>query len=247
MRFKEKVALVTGGAQGIGKAIVQEFADNGAIVVFTDKCAKNVSEPFVKSLREKGVTAEVFCHDAVDTSGATDVVNHIVSTYGGIDILVNNAGITRDQLLMRMSESDWDDVIANNLKSVYNFSKAVLRPMMAKRAGKIVNLASVVGIVGNPGQVNYAASKAGVIGFTRALAKEVASRNICVNAVAPGFIETRMTAGLSEEQKKALYNLIPLKRLGSVQDVARVVSFLCSHDADYMTGQVLCVDGGMVM
>jgi 3-oxoacyl-[acyl-carrier protein] reductase len=247
MRFKGKIALVTGGSRGIGRAIVQRFADEGARVVFTYKSSKQQADEFVDFLRNAGADAEAVQHDAVDTGGAVGVVEYVVSTYGGLDILVNNAGITRDQLLMRMSEADWDDVIANNLKSVYNLSKAVLRPMMSKRTGKIVNLTSVVGIIGNAGQVNYASSKAGVIGFTKALAKEVASRNICVNAVAPGYIKTDLTDKLTDDQRKALTQYIPLKRLGEADDVARVVGFLCSEDADYITGQVLCVDGGMVM
>ncbi len=247
MRFKDKVALVTGGSRGIGKGIVSALAAEGATVVFTYKSSKETAEAFVSELKSGGTTAEALQHDASDTEGAAGVVNHIVKTYGGVDILVNNAGITRDQLLMRMTEDDWDTVMENNLKGVYSLSKAVLKPMMGKRYGKIVNISSVVGVIGNAGQTNYAASKAGVLGFTKALAREVASRNICVNAVAPGFIETEMTANLNDEQKKKLNEQIALKRLGTVEDVAKVVCFLCSTEADYMTGQVLHVDGGMVM
>jgi 3-oxoacyl-[acyl-carrier protein] reductase len=247
MRFKDKVALVTGGSRGIGKALVGAFADEGAAVVFTYRSSKDQAEKFAGELAGRGVRAEAIQNDAGDAAAAPSVVDHVVKTYGGVDILVNNAGVTRDQLLMRMSETDWDDVMTNNLKSVYNFSKAVLRPMMSKRYGKIVNITSVVGLIGNAGQSNYAAAKAGIVGFTRALAREVASRNICVNAVAPGFIETDMTANLTDEQRNALLTQIPLKRLGSTGDVARTVCFLSSADADYVTGQVLCVDGGMVM
>lgn len=247
MRFKDRVALVTGGSRGIGKAIVEALTTEGATVVFTYKSSKEAAERFASELNGKEMAAEAYQHDASDTDGAHRLVEHVVKKYGRIDVLVNNAGITRDQLLMRMSEEDWDLVITNNLKSVYNMSKAVLRPMMSKRYGRIVNISSVVGIIGNAGQTNYAAAKAGILGFTRALAREVASRNICVNAVAPGFIETDMTGNLNDDQIKMLRDQIPLKRLGTASDVARVVSFLCSADADYMTGQVLCVDGGMVM
>ncbi len=247
MRFKDKVALVTGGSRGIGKGIVSALAGEGASVVFTYKSSKEAAETFASELNANGAATESLQHDAPDTQGAAKVVDHIVKTYGGVDILVNNAGVTRDQLLLRMSEDDWDTVMQNNLKSVYSLSKAVLRPMMSKRYGKIVNISSIVGVIGNAGQTNYAAAKAGIIGFTKSLAREVASRNICVNAVAPGFIETEMTGNLNDEQKKKLQEQIALKRLGTVEDVARVVSFLCSADADYMTGQVLCVDGGMVM
>ncbi len=247
MRFKNKVALVTGGSRGIGKGIVSALAGEGASVVFTYKSSKEAAETFASELNANGAVTEALQHDAPDTEGAAKVVDHIVKTYGGVDILVNNAGVTRDQLLLRMSEDDWDTVMQNNLKSVYSLSKAVLRPMMSKRYGKIVNISSIVGVIGNAGQTNYAAAKAGIIGFTKSLAREVASRNICVNAVAPGFIETEMTGNLNDEQKKKLQEQIALKRLGTVEDVARVVSFLCSADADYMTGQVLCVDGGMVM
>ncbi len=247
MRFKDKVALVTGGSRGIGKAIVEALTKEGATVVFTYKSSKEAAEQFASELNGSGAITEAYQHDASDTEGAQRLVEHVVKIYGGIDILVNNAGITRDQLLMRMNEADWDLVIDNNLKSVYNLSKAVLRPMMSKRYGKIVNMSSVVGVMGNAGQTNYAAAKAGILGFTKALAREVASRNICVNAIAPGFIETDMTGNLNDDQKKMLQDQIPLKRLGKADDVAQVVCFLCSTDADYMTGQVLCVDGGMVM
>lgn len=247
MRYNDKVALVTGGSRGIGREIVHALASEGATVIFTYKSSKETAEQYAAAHTEKGRTVEAVQHDASDTEGAQRVVDHIVNTYGGLDILVNNAGIARDQLLMRMSEEDWDSVIDTNLKSVYNLSKAVLRPMMGKRYGKIVNISSVVGMMGNAGQTNYAAAKAGILGFTKALAREVGSRNICVNAVAPGFIETDMTGNLNEDQKKKLYDQIPLKRLGRSVDVARVVCFLCSEESDYMTGQVVCVDGGMVM
>jgi len=247
MRFKNNVAIVTGGSRGIGRAIVEDLVKEGATVVFTYKSSKGTAERFAYELNSNGNKVEAIQHDVSDTEGAARLVEYVVKTYGGVDFLVNNAGSTRDQLLMRMSEADWDFVIANNLKGVYNLSKAVLRPMMSKRYGKIVNISSVVGLLGNAGQTNYAASKAGIIGFTKALAREVASRNIGVNAIAPGFIETDLTGNLTDDQKQKLYEQIPLKRLGKTDDVAHVVCFLCSTDADYMTGQVLCVDGGMVM
>jgi 3-oxoacyl-[acyl-carrier protein] reductase len=247
MRFKDKVVLLTGGSRGIGRAIACAFAAGGAHIVFTYKTSKQTADEFVEKLREYGIQTEAIQHDASEIAGSAEIVEHVVSAYGSIDILVNNAGITRDQLLLRMSETDWDEVIANNLKSVYNFSKAVLRPMMSKRYGKIINISSVVGITGNAGQTNYAAAKAGIIGFSKALAKEVASRNIAVNVVAPGFISTDLTDRLTEEQKKKLIDYIPMKKLGSVDDVAHAVCFLASTDADYITGQVVCVDGGMIM
>lgn len=247
MRFKDKIAIVTGGSRGIGRAIVEGLVKEGAVVVFTYRSSKEAAERLAAELNTNGNRAEAIQHDASDSGGAIRLVDYVVKTYGGVDILVNNAGITRDQLLMRMSEDDWDFVITNNLKGVYNLSKAVLRPMMGKRYGKIVNISSIVGLVGNAGQTNYAAAKAGIIGFTKALAREIASRNIGVNAIAPGFIETDLTGNLNDDQKQKLRDQIPLKRLGKTEDVARVVCFLCSADADFMTGQVLCVDGGMVM
>ncbi len=185
--------------------------------------------------------------DAASSSDAVALVERVIADHGRLDILINNAGITRDGLLMRMSEEDWDRVIANNLKSVYNFTKAAARQMVGQRAGKIINITSIVGISGNAGQSNYAASKAGIIGFTKSIAKEFASRNIQVNALAPGFVDTDMTGALTPEQKKALIAMIPLKRTARPEEIASVVRFLASDDAGYITGQVLCVDGGMTM
>lgn len=241
------VALVTGGGRGIGKAIVIALADAGAKVAFTYKSSAVPAEELVKELSAKGQTAHAYQSDAVSTANAAEVVNTIVKEFGHLDILVNNAGITKDGLLMRMSEADWDAVLDNNLKSVYNYTKAVCRTMMSQRSGKIINITSIVGITGNAGQANYSASKAGIIGFTKSIAKELGSRNIAVNAVAPGYVETDMTDKLNEDQKKALAELIPLKRTAQAHEIASVVKFLASPDANYITGQVICVDGGMTM
>lgn len=253
MSAHNKRAIVTGGTRGIGRAIVKElaaksccgilFSDVAFIYNSCDACADEI-EKEIGSLDTKIVG---FKADASSFEDAQATINEAVEHLGGVDILVNNAGITRDNLLLRMSEEEFDSVIDVNLKSVYNYTKAVLRPMIKQKYGKIVNIASVVGLIGNPGQSNYAASKAGVIGFTKAMAKELASRNINVNAVAPGFIETEMTAKLNESQREALLKNIPMGRLGKPEDIAKAVGFLCSEDANYITGQVLTVDGGMVM
>jgi 3-oxoacyl-[acyl-carrier protein] reductase len=242
-----KVALVTGGGRGIGRAIVYALAEAGATVEFTFKSSVVAAEEMVKDLRGMGLKATAYQSDAASAVEAARVVEHIIKERGRLDILVNNAGIAKDGLLIRMSEEDWDKVIANNLKSVFNFTKAACRQMMSQRAGKIINITSVVGITGNAGQANYAASKAGIIGFTKSVAKELGSRNIQANAVAPGFVETDMTATLSDDQKKALADLIPLKRTAKSSEIAGVVRFLASPEADYITGQVIAVDGGMTM
>jgi 3-oxoacyl-[acyl-carrier protein] reductase len=242
-----KIALVTGGGRGIGRAIVEAFASAGATVAFTYRSSSGPSEELAASLRAGGHTVAAHMSDASSSADAAALVARVIADYGRLDILVNNAGITKDGLLMRMSEDDWDRVIANNLKSVYNFTKAASRQMVGQRAGKIINITSIVGISGNAGQSNYAASKAGIIGFTKSIAKEFASRNIQVNAVAPGFVDTDMTGALSPEQKKALVEMIPLKRTARPEEIASVVRFLASDGAGYITGQVLCVDGGMTM
>ena len=247
MQLQNKVALVTGGTRGIGKAIVFALAEAGADVAFTYRSSKESADIIVAELRSKGRRSVGYQSDAADHIQANDIVQKVIQEFGRVDILVNNAGITKDGLLMRMSESDWDAVIDTNLKGVFSFTKAVCRQMMSQQAGKIINISSVVGIIGNAGQANYVASKAGVIGFTKSVAKELASRNIQANVVAPGFVETDMTEKLNEKQKEAILAMIPLKRIAKPEEVAGVVRFLASSDADYITGQVFCVDGGMVM
>jgi 3-oxoacyl-[acyl-carrier protein] reductase len=242
-----KVALVTGGGRGIGKSIVLALSRAGASVAFTYKSSGPAAEELVRQITAAGGKAAAYQADAASHAESVRVVESVISTLGRLDILVNNAGITKDTLLMRMSEEDWDRVITNNLKSVYNFTKAACRQMMGQKAGKIINITSVVGITGNAGQSNYASSKAGIIGFTKSIAKELGSRNIQVNAVAPGFVETDMTSVLTPEQKKALAGLIPLKRTARPEEIADVVSFLASDGADYITGQVIAVDGGLTM
>lgn len=246
-QLENTVALVTGGGRGIGKAIVSALAEAGAAVAFTYKSSAPAAEELVAELRSKGMRAAAYQADAVSAARAAEVVADVVKEFGRLDVLVNNAGITKDGLLLRMSEEDWDQVIANNLKSVYNYTKAAIKPMMSQRSGKIINITSIVGVTGNAGQANYSASKAGIIGFTKSIAKEVGSRNIAVNAVAPGYVETDMTDKLNDEQKKALADLIPLKRTAQAHEIAAVIRFLASPDASYITGQVLCVDGGLTM
>jgi 3-oxoacyl-[acyl-carrier protein] reductase len=241
-----KVALVTGGSRGIGKAIALKLAEAGASVMILDVLPREEINKTVDEIRGKGVASAAFQADARSFEQSANAVDEIVKQYQHLDILVNNAGITRDSLLMRMSEDDWVSVLDINLKSVFNFTKAATRYMMSQRSGKVISIASVVGIMGNAGQANYSASKAGIIGFTKSMAKELGSRNIQVNAVAPGFIETPMTAKLNDEQRKKLADTIPLKRIGKPEDVAALVKFLASPDADYITGQVICVDGGMI-
>lgn len=247
MKLENKRAIVTGGTRGIGKAIVQELARNGCNVVFTYFSSEEAAKLLEQELTHDSVKVLGFKADAASFTAAQETVNYAVQNIGGLDILVNNAGMTKDNLLLRMSENDFDAVVNTNLKSVFNYTKAALKPMIGQRYGKIVNISSVVGIIGNPGQANYVASKAGVIGLTKSNAKELASRNITVNAVAPGFIETDMTGKLNDQQKEAILTVVPIKRLGKPEDVAKTVAFLCSSDADYITGQVLAVDGGMVM
>ncbi len=245
MTLEGKTVLVTGGARGIGRAITLAFAKSGADVAFTYRSSGQLAESLVSEVRAMGRKVLPLEADATSMKSAVEVVEKVVAEFKRLDVLVNNAGITKDNLLLRMSEEDWDSVIQTNLKSVFNYTKAAARTMMGQRYGKIINLSSVVGLKGNAGQSNYAASKAGIIGFTKSIAKELASRNILVNAVAPGYIDTDMTAALTEEQRKAVIDAIPLKRVAKPDDVAKVVLFLASPDADYITGQVVSVDGGM--
>jgi 3-oxoacyl-[acyl-carrier protein] reductase len=247
MNLKGKRALVTGGSRGIGKAIVLEFASRGADVVFTYNSSTEAAESLENKAAVHGVKIYGIRADAALSESAEKSLNFTLEKLGGLDILVNNAGITRDNLLLRMSEEDFDKVISANLKSVFNYTKAAIKPMMSQRYGRIINITSVVGIIGNAGQTNYVASKAGVIGFTKSAAKEFASRNITVNAVAPGYIGTDMTDKLNEKQREAIISMIPLKKIGTPEDVARLVTFLASDEASYITGQVISVDGGMAM
>ncbi len=242
-----KIALVTGGSRGIGRSIVLHLAHSGADVAFTYRSKVDEANALVAELQNMGRTSVAFQSNAADAKQSDEVVQSVIKTFGRIDILVNNAGITKDGLLMRMSEQDWDDVISTNLKSVFNFTKSACRQMMSQQSGKIINIASVVGVVGNAGQANYVASKAGVIGFTKSVAKELASRNIQANCIAPGFIETDMTEKLNEKQKEAILSVIPQKRIAKPEEIASVVCFLASQDSNYITGQTLKVDGGMAM
>jgi len=248
--LKNKKALVTGGTAGIGKEIAIAFAKQGAdVVIFGTNAekAKQVLEELeqAKLFPEQRFGAEIV--NVSDKKTVDEAIQRLLEHWEQFDILVNNAGITRDMLLMKMKEQDWDDVIDVNLKSVYNLCQALVRSMLKAKAGKIINISSVVGLTGNAGQVNYAASKSGMIGFTKALAQELATRNICVNCIAPGFIATRMTDALNEAQKEAVAKKIPMGRLGTPQDIADAAVFLASHLSNYITGQVLTVDGGMVM
>lgn len=247
MEKNRKVALITGGSRGIGKEVALKFAENGYNIVINYVSDKTDTESLKKEFESKGVEAFLIKTDVTSFEDSENMIKSAIEKFGSIDVLVNNAGITRDTLLMRMKEEDFDKVIEVNLKGTFNVTKAVVPYMMKKREGKIINLSSVVGVTGNAGQCNYSASKAGIIGFTKSLAKEVASRNILVNAVAPGFIETSMTDVLKDEIKEEIAKTIPLKRMGKAEDVANVVKFLASSDSSYVTGQVINIDGGMLM
>lgn len=247
MNLTGKVAIVTGGATGIGRAIVQKLASLGATVVINYNSSRDASQALVDELSKEGHTVDCVQANVAKFEDAENLVNYAVEKYSRVDILVNNAGITRDNLIMRMDESDFDQVIDVNLKGVWNTSKHASRVMMKQRAGKIINISSVVALMGNAGQSNYCAAKAGVIGLTKSLARELSKRNITVNAVAPGFIKTKMTDVLDDKIVEQIANNIPLSRMGEPSDVANAVAFLASNLADYITGQVLNVDGGLVM
>ena len=245
-KLEGRIAVVTGGARGIGKAICERLAAEGASLAIVD-IMQEVADETAAEFKAKGVKAVAFAANVAKPEDATNAIKAVIDEFGRIDILVNNAGITRDTLMMRMSEADWDLVMDVNLKGTFNFIKAAMRPMMKNKYGKIINVASVVGRMGNAGQANYSASKAGVIGLTKTAAKELATRNISVNAIAPGYIQTDMTKDLSDQAKDAFMTVTPMKRAGSPEDVAGVVYFLSSPDSDYVTGQVINIDGGLLM
>jgi 3-oxoacyl-[acyl-carrier protein] reductase len=245
-QLTNQVAVVTGAGRGIGRAIALKFAAEGADVVCVSRTQEN-SEKVAAEVRALGRKAWAVALDVSDAAAVNTTAEQILKDAGKVDILVNNAGVTRDGLLMRMSETDWDTVLDTNLKGAFNVTKAFTRSFLKQRSGRIINVASVIGLIGNAGQCNYAASKAGLIGFTKSCARELASRGVTVNALAPGFIETDMTAVLKEEQKAGILTQVPLGMLGSTEDIAAAALYLASPGARYVTGQVLAVDGGMVM
>ena len=245
--LENKIALVTGASRGIGREIAKKFAEQGASIAFTYLSSVEKGQALEAELAAYGVKAKGYRSDASDYASAEQLIVDVVADFGTLDILVNNAGITRDTLLMRMSEEQWDEVMRVNLKSVFNLTKAATKPMMRAKNGSIINITSVVGLMGNAGQSNYSASKAGIIGFTKSIGKELGSRNIRSNAIAPGFIETEMTGELNEKALEDWLKNIPLKRAGQGEDVANACVFLGSDMSKYITGQVLQVDGGMLM
>jgi 3-oxoacyl-[acyl-carrier protein] reductase len=247
VRFENQIAIVTGAGRGIGHAIAVRLANEGALVASVSRSEANAKRTADEINAARADGAKAYAVDVADHAAVQKVGARILEDFGKIDILVNNAGVTRDGLAMRMSVEDWDAVINTNLRGAFNFTQSIVRAMIKQRSGRIINITSVIGLIGNAGQTNYAASKAGLIGLTKSLARELASRNITVNAVAPGFITTDMTAGLSDEIKKTIQSQIPLGKTGGPEDIANAVAFLASAEASYITGQVLCVDGGMVM
>ena len=247
MRLENQVAIVTGAGRGIGRAIAARLASEGARVACVSRTEANAKKTADEISATRPNAAKAYAVDVANHAAVQKVGARILEDFGRIDILVNNAGVTRDGLSMRMPVEDWDIVVNTNLKGAFNFVQATERPMIKQRSGRIINISSVIGLIGNAGQANYAASKAGLIGLTKSLARELASRNVTVNAVAPGFITTDMTADLSDEVKKTIHDKIPLARTGNAEDIANAVAFLASPEASYITGQVLCVDGGIVM
>ena len=246
MKLKGQVALITGSARGIGKEIAKMFAQEGATVIISDVNAE-MAAATAAELRQQGFQADSFVCNVTELASVDDMANKILDKHKSIDILVNNAGITRDNLLLRMSESEWDSVLTVNFKGTFICTKVVSRSVLKARKGKIISIASIIGIMGNAGQANYAASKAGIIGFTKSIAREFSSRGITANAVAPGFIQTEMTDKLSDKAREEIFKQIPLGKLGTPKDVAGVCLFLASSDADYITGQTIVVDGGMAI
>jgi len=243
--LENKVALITGGSRGIGATMVKKFAEHGAHVAFTYRSSAERANQVVEEAAVYGTTVKAFASDASSFEQTQALVNDVVKEFGKIDVLVNNAGITRDNLLMRMSEDNWDDVMNNNLKSIFNFTKCIMRPMLKARGGSIINISSIVGLKGNAGQANYAASKAGMIGFTKSIAQEVGSRNIRCNAIAPGFIATEMTDELDDKIKEQMIQSTALRRFGSTEEMANVAIFLASDLSSYITGETLNSSGGM--
>lgn len=246
MHFKEKVVIVTGSTRGIGKEIACAFARQGAAVIILGRSAASAHQTATEITRE-GFRAEGFACDVTNLAKVQEIINKILDKHSRIDILVNNAGMTKDNLLIRMSENDWDEVMSVNLRGAFNFTKAAAKAMLKAKSGKIINISSIIGMTGNAGQANYAASKAGIIGFTKSVARELASRGITANAIAPGYIQTDMTARLKDAVRDEILKMIPLGRLGDAGDVANACLFLASEDADYITGQTLVVDGGMAI
>ncbi len=247
MDLKGKNCLITGGSRGIGKSIALQFAALGANIAITYSRSAEAAQEVVKEAETIGVKAKAFQADATDFNAADDVIQTVVKEWGSLDVLVNNAGITRDNLILRMTEEQWDDVINTNMKSIFNYSKAAAKPMMRNRGGSVINISSVVGISGNAGQCNYAASKAGIIGFTKSYAREFASRNIRANVVAPGYILTEMTGTLNESVLEQINSETPMGRAGNPEEIAATVAFLASDLSSYITGTVVRVDGGMAM
>lgn len=246
MHFKEKVVVVTGSTRGIGKEIACAFARQGASVIILGRSAASAHQTATE-ITQEGFRAEGFACDVTNLAKVQEIINKILDKHSRIDILVNNAGMTKDNLLIRMSENDWDEVMSVNLRGAFNFTKAAAKAMLKAKSGKIINISSIIGMIGNAGQANYAASKAGIIGFTKSVARELASRGITANAIAPGYIQTDMTARLKDAVRDEILKMIPLGRLGDAGDVANACLFLASEDADYITGQTLVVDGGMAI